>query len=72
MQDISLHGLRFVTRQALAAGQLIRLDSDICCAVARVVAAQPCAEADGCWLVRAEFLTLDLERTVGAFVSETA
>jgi hypothetical protein len=72
MQDISLHGLRFVTRQALAAGQLIRLDSDIGRAVARVVASQPCADADGGWLVRAEFLTLDLERTVGAFVSETA
>jgi hypothetical protein len=72
MQDISLHGLKFVTRQALVAGQLIRVDSDICRAVARVVAAQPCADADGGWLVRAEFLTLDFERTVGAFVSETA
>lgn len=73
MQDVSLHGLRFVTWKALAAGQIIRLDSDICRAVARVVAAQPSADANGGrWLVRAEFLTLDFERTVGTFVSETA
>ncbi len=73
MQDVSLHGLKFVTRQALTAGQIIRLDSDICRAVARVVAAQPSSEQDGAgWLVRAEFLTLDFERTVGTFVSETA
>lgn len=73
MQDVSLHGLKFITWKALAAGQIIRLDSDICRAVARVVAAQPSAGSDeGEWLVRAEFLTLDFERTVGTFVSETA
>jgi len=71
MQDVSLHGLKFFTRKALAGGQIIRLDSDICQAVARVVAAQPSADGEG-WLVRAEFLTLDIERTVGTFVSETA
>ncbi len=73
MQDVSLHGLKFATRQALVAGQIIRVDSDPCRAVARVVAAQPSVDPGGRkWLVRAEFLTLDLERTVGAFVSETA
>lgn len=73
MQDVSLHGLKFVTGQALSAGQIIRLDSDLCRAVARVVAAQPSVDSGGRqWLVRAEFLTLDLERTVGAFVCETA
>ncbi|WP_405243071.1 J domain-containing protein [Lentisalinibacter salinarum] len=73
MQDVSLHGLKFVTRQALSAGQIIRLDCDICRAVARVVAVQPSVDpGDRQWLVRAEFLTLDLERTVGAFVCETA
>jgi len=73
MQDVSLHGLKFITRQALSAGQIIRLDSDLCQAVARVVAAQPSVDSGRReWLVRAEFLTLDLERTVGAFVCETA
>jgi len=73
MHDVSLHGLKFVTRQALSAGQIIRIDCDICRAVARVVAAQPAVDSGGRqWLVRAEFLTLDLERTVGAFVCETA
>jgi hypothetical protein len=73
MQDVSLHGLKFLTGKALTAGQIVRLDSDICRAVARVVAAQPSAESnEGGWLVRAEFLTLDFERTVGTFVSETA
>lgn len=73
MQDVSLHGLKFVARQALSAGQIIRIDCDICRAVARVVAAQPSVDSTGRqWLVRAEFLTLDLERTVGAFVCETA
>ncbi|HKL63811.1 MAG TPA: J domain-containing protein [Woeseiaceae bacterium] len=73
MQDVSLHGLKFLSRQSLAVGQIIRLDSDICRAVARVVAAQPSAQGSGTgWLVRAEFLTLDFQRTVGTFVSETA
>lgn len=73
MQDVSLHGLKFVTGQALAVGQIIRIDCDICRAVARIVAVQPSAESAGRqWLVRAEFLTLELERTLGAFVSETA
>lgn len=73
MRDLSLHGLRFATRQSLAAGQLIRIDSEVCRAVARVVAVQPAGGGHaGQWLVRAEFLTLELERTVGAFVSETA
>lgn len=72
MQDISLHGLKFLSSCALAPGQIIRVDSEICRAVARVLAAQPAGSGSAAWVVRAEFLTLDLERSVGTFVSEVA
>lgn len=71
--DISLHGLRFVTAQALERGQLIRIDSDICRAVARVIASDLEADTERRhWLIRAEFLTLEFESALGSFVSETA
>ncbi len=73
MQDISLHGLKFITAERLSAGQVIRIESGICRAVARVIGTQPGPSSRRRqWLVRAEFLTLEFDRTVGSFVSETA
>lgn len=61
-RDISLHGIRFVTAEALAAGGLAKIDSDICRAVARIINVRPNDGGDGRWMVGAEFLSVVFPR----------
>jgi curved DNA-binding protein CbpA len=70
-EDVSLHGLRMVTRREILPGQRIRLVSNVVEAVGKVT---NCVPRHG--LIRSEtvagvaFLTLRLARSVGGFLSQ--
>ncbi|MEM1229799.1 MAG: DnaJ domain-containing protein [Pseudomonadota bacterium] len=69
--DVSLHGMRFGTRQApsTARGQLMKIDSALCSAVARVVRVDPVGVQQE---VAVEFLCVRFRRALGGFLSTRA
>lgn len=71
IEDMSLHGLRLVTRQELVEGQCIKIVSDVVEAVAQV---KNCLHERRGWTMRcvagASFITLRFERSRGGFVSD--
>ncbi len=72
-RDISLNGMQFATPHTVVEGQLLKLDCDLCSAVARVVARR--RKRHGLrmvWIVGVEFITLRFATTQGAFVSAKA
>ncbi len=70
IEDISLTGLRLITRHGLAEGQRIKIASDVVQAVANVT---HCVHERHGWTMRCvagvRFVTLRFGRTVGSFVS---
>lgn len=72
-EDISLHGMRFLTRRDLRTGQRIKIVSNVMDAVATVT---HCSPADAGWRIRnvagVAFVTLRFANSVGGFVSERA
>jgi hypothetical protein len=72
MRDASLNGLQLATAVTLLENQIIKIDSDLCRALARVAHCRPDPLRDGQWAVGTEFLTLRLARTRGAFVTARA
>lgn len=69
-QDISLHGLQFLTNVAPPTAEVIRIETAMCRATARVVTCQPAAHGTGSrWQVGVEFLTLRFENNQGSFVA---
>ena len=70
MRDVSLHGMRFTTRQALQRGQRIKIVSDFVDAVANVT---HCLEQRRGWetfcIAGVSFVTLRFAQSVGGFVS---
>lgn len=69
--DLSPTGLRFLSRQQLIPGCVIKLDTPTLSAVARVTRSQA-ANAAGVFSTGVQFLTLQLGRPRGTFVSESA
>ncbi|MGI9257789.1 MAG: DnaJ domain-containing protein, partial [Gammaproteobacteria bacterium] len=67
--DISLKGMQFVTHVGLKHNQIIKIDCDVCRAVARV--AHVSREGNQ-WVVGVEFATLSFNSSRGSFVSARA
>lgn len=73
LRDISLNGIRFVTAADLMPGALVKIDSDVCRAVARVANVRDSrGDGPGLHLVGAEFVSVLFPRPRGAFVSAEA
>jgi hypothetical protein len=72
-RDISLNGMRFVTAEPLGADEIVKVESDLCRAVVRVVNIRDNRnEGDGRLLIGAEFITVYFPQTRGAFISAKA
>mgnify|MGYP001817469109 FL=1 len=71
MRDVSLHGMRFTTRQPLQRGQRIKIVSNIVEAVANVT---HCLQQRRGWetfcVAGVSFVTLKFAQSVGGFVSD--
>jgi len=71
IEDMSLHGLRLVTRQELVEGQCIKIVSDVLEAVAQV---KNCLHERRGWTMRCvagvSFVTLRFGHSLGGFVSD--
>jgi curved DNA-binding protein CbpA len=68
-RDISLKGMQFVTQVGLQPSQVIKIDCDVCHAVARVAHV---SQEGSHWVVGVEFATLSFNRSRGSFVSARA
>ena len=68
-RDISLKGMQFVTQVGLQHNQVIKIDCDVCHAVARVAHV---SQEGGLWVVGVEFATLSFNQSRGSFVSARA
>jgi hypothetical protein len=67
-RDVSLNGISFVTTELLVPQTIVKLDSEICKAVAEVAHIRVEDDGgDGLWLAGARFLTVLFPRTRGAF-----
>jgi len=71
MRDLSLNGMRFTTAAAIEPERLIKIDSTLYSAVARVTHCGPDPSGDG-YSVGVEFVTLKFMQTCGTFVSAEA
>ena len=69
-RDLSLNGMRLLSPVGLAGGELLRLDSDFCSAVAVARSAQA-ARSDG-WECGLEFITLRLANDRRDLISTVA
>ena len=65
-RDISLDGMQFETSRQVTVNQMIKIDCDVCRAVARVAHVH---QEERSWVVGVEFVTLMFERVQGTFVS---
>jgi DnaJ-like protein/PilZ domain-containing protein len=72
MRDLSLNGMLFAAKDAVTLNQVIKIDSDVCRALARVAHCERDAEHAERWAIGVEFLTLRFRRNRGSFVSARA
>ncbi len=73
LMDISLSGMRFATDTAIVKNQLLKISSHLGNSVAKVVYCEKdINESRPRWLVGVEFLTLQFQRSRGAFISTKA
>jgi hypothetical protein len=72
MRDLSLNGMQFATADAVPVNQVIKIDSEVCRAVARVAHCERDHERAEGWKIGVEFLTLRFRRNRGTFVSARA
>jgi hypothetical protein len=71
-RDLSLHGVRFVCRNSVMVGKLLKIECEALTALVRVLACAENDERDWRWLIRAELVTARFKRARGAFVSGRA
>ncbi|HEX6996658.1 MAG TPA: PilZ domain-containing protein [Gammaproteobacteria bacterium] len=69
MRDLSPRGMRLAVWAPLEANQIVKVESDVCAAVARVA---HCRAGRGEWVVGLEFLTVRFERRRGGFLAAKA
>jgi hypothetical protein len=72
LEDLSSHGLRFVTDRVLADRELLRIECDLLGAVARVVSCRARREPPGSHAVGVAFLTVDFHRSRGSLLAVQA
>ncbi len=65
--DVSLNGIKFFSQTNLEVGQIIKIDSPILKAVARIVR---CKLQGSQWVTAAAFISLRFARTRGSFIAE--
>lgn len=65
--DISLNGMKFFSQTNLEVGQIIKIDSPMLKAVARIVR---CKHQGREWITAAAFISLRFARTRGSFIAE--
>jgi len=69
-EDISVNGMRFVASERMTEGQFLKIQCDVCSAVARVTnCTVENGPEPGRWLVGVDFVTLRFENARGVFVS---
>lgn len=69
--DLSPTGMRFVAKQNLTIGNVVKIESEALCAVASVTNCQLDARLEG-YAIGVQFLTLRFRNSRGGFVSEDA
>jgi curved DNA-binding protein CbpA len=67
--DVSLNGMKFSSNTSLGLGQVIKIDSQILSAVARVVRSQ---QQHGGWEIGVHFITLCFVQSRGSFIEHHA
>jgi hypothetical protein len=72
MRDVSLNGMLVDSPLELTVNQLVKIDSEVCRALARVAHCRRAPEAVRGWLVGVEFLTLRFASKRGSFVEAEA
>ncbi len=73
IQDLSPNGMRFFTDQSLRKNEIIKIDSNVLQATARVAhCRKEGSDSEGLYGIGVEFVTLQFQRSKGAFVSVTA
>jgi DnaJ-like protein len=72
MRDASLNGMQLVAAGAVAANQVVKVDGDLCQALARVAYCERDSESPDRWSIGVEFLTLRFRKSRGGFVSARA
>jgi len=73
LMDISLSGMKFSTDAAIVKNQLLKISSHLGSSVAKVVYCEKDIDKSRSrWLVGVEFLTLQFQRSRGAFISTEA
>jgi hypothetical protein len=72
LEDLSSHGLRFVTDRALAVRELLRIECELLGAVARVVSCRMQREPPGSHAVGVAFITVDYHRSRGSLLAVEA
>lgn len=70
-EDVSINGMKFVTTIDLVPGERVKIETDLCNAVAVVRHARQEANSPF-WVIGVEFLTLLIKPTTGLLVSTTA
>ena len=66
LRDLSLNGMRLAAASDVPVNQVVKVDSDLCRALARVA---HCERDGGIWTIGLEFLTLKFVSSRGSFVS---
>ncbi|HET8699588.1 MAG TPA: PilZ domain-containing protein [Gammaproteobacteria bacterium] len=66
LRDLSLNGMRLAAASDVPVNQVVKVDSELCRALARVA---HCERDGGIWTIGLEFLTLRFVSTRGSFVS---
>jgi hypothetical protein len=76
MRDLSLNGMQIAASSRLSANQIVKIDGDVCAAVARVAHCEREHDAGSGaprrWLIGVEFLTVRFRSPRGSFVSAHA
>ncbi|VAW71631.1 hypothetical protein MNBD_GAMMA13-1584 [hydrothermal vent metagenome] len=70
MQDVSPRGMKFITDELPDPDAFIKIDCEICTAVARITFYDKRADTSGAeWVIGVEFITILFRETRGSFVS---
>jgi hypothetical protein len=72
LRDLSLNGMRLAAASDVPVNQVVKVDGDLCRALARVAHCERDAGSAGGWTIGLEFLTLKFLNKRGSFVSARA
>lgn len=72
MRDLSLNGMQLAATSPVPAEQVVKVDGDVCQALARVAHCEREPHTPDRWTIGVEFLTLRFRKSRGTFVSARA